>query len=910
MLKFPSYIAVIFILLFATSSCRNNNNIAIQLSPTSDSILHDTTSFNLVYDSIKNAFFSATSDSMQIKLLIELSGKNKKVTFPLIEDAIAHCKKTGNNYSLAEAYCEKANYYIRKSEYDSASQFLESAKLLSEKIGSGKLSAQISFFRGELYYQQDDNANAIKEYENSLKIAQGIQDKKMTAYALSGIAESCRMLDENAKSIEYFNRALKITEKIGDKSRTAFCLSSIGEIYRYQGDNAHAIEFYNKALAIAESIKDKSLITFCMSTMAGVYVITSDYEKAIANYEKAIKIAKEYNGKSRVAYCLSSIGEIYRIQNDYAKALDYFNQSLVISEEVEDKARAAFCYSSIGELYRCMSNSQKGLEYLNKALKIAREIDDKSRMGFCYNTIAETYLMVADTAAKNGDLQLRYKNYDLAIATLDSAITLSETYDDKLRISDCFASKGEVYSRNIKSVTDPYFLKSLDCFKKSIEIGEEIENWNRVAMSQSCIGSIYLQAKDPKTAKVYSEKALITSQKSEIPANILSSSIVLYQAYAQTGDYKKAFEMHQLFKKMSDSLSNIDNVKRFAATEYKAKEDKLNLEKTKQEVEFKAEQVKQDAELQKQRTVRNAFILGFLLVGVLAFVIFRSLQQNRKAKKIIEEQKAETEHQKVLLEEKNKEIIDSITYAKRLQQAILPPLSFIQSHLPESFIFYKPKDIVAGDFYWMEHIADTTLIAAADCTGHGVPGAMVSVVCSNALNRTVKEFGITDPGKILDKVRDLVIETFEKSESEVKDGMDISICTITSKGKSQKSEEQRIEIKWAGANNPLWYLQKDEFKEIKADKQPIGKTDHPKPFTTHTFELNKGDLLYLFTDGYPDQFGGPQGKKLKYKQMQELIRGNSNETMPKQNQVLASAFDSWKGNLEQVDDVCIIGVRL
>ena len=898
-MKLSNYIVSLFTLFIIATSCNNKNGTTIQFSTTSDSILNDTTPYNVVYDSIKKAFFASNNDSAKLKLLIELSGKNKKVTFPLIEDAIAHCKKTGNNYALTEAYCEKANYYIRKSEYDTALLYLDDAKRLLEKLNSGKLSAKINFFLGEFYYQQDDNAKAIEYYENSLKIAQGIQDYKLTAYALSGIAESCRMLDKNDKSFEYFKRALKITEKIGDKSRTAFCLSSIGELYRLQGDNINAINYYDKALLIAESIKDKSLITFCTSSRASLYVITSDFQKAIADYEKTIKIAKEYNGKTRVAFCLRSIGEIYRMQNDYPKSLDYFNQSLLISEEVQDKARMAFCYSSIGEIYRCLSDNKNSLEYLNKALKIGREIDDKSRMGFCYNTIAETYLMIGDTAAKNGETELSSKNYQLAIVTLDSAILLSETIDDKLRISDCLGSKGEVYSRGIKNKNDPNFIKALECFKKSLVIGEEIENYNRVALSLSCLGHIYLQINDAQTAKMYSEKALAMAQKSEIPSNVLSSSIVLYQAYAKTGDYKKAYEMHQLFKKMSDSLTNIDNVKRFAATEYQAKEDKLKLEKTKQEVEFKAEQIKQDAELHKQRTVRNAFILGFLLVAILAFVIFRSLQQNRKAKKIIEEQKAETEHQKILLEEKNKEIIDSITYAKRLQQAILPPLSLISSHLPESFVLYKPKDIVAGDFYWFEHFNDTIFIAAADCTGHGVPGAMVSVVCSNALNRTVKEFGIKEPGEILEKVRDLVIETFEKSESEVKDGMDISLCTI--KG---------TEIKWSGANNPLWYKQGEEFKEIKANKQPIGKTDNAKPFTTHTLLLSKGDILYLFTDGYADQFGGPQGKKFKYKQMLELMKDNSNQAMDKQNQALTEAFTKWKSDLEQVDDVCIIGVRL
>ena len=225
---------------------------------------------------------------------------------------------------------------------------------------------------------------------------------------------------------------------------------------------------------------------------------------------------------------------------------------------------------------------------------------------------------------------------------------------------------------------------------------------------------------------------------------------------------------------------------------------------------------------------------------LLAFFIFRGYRQKQKANEIITFQKEEVEHQKMLLEEKNKDILDSITYAKRLQEAILPPMKLIKEFFRESFVLYKPKDIVAGDFYWMEHRGDIVFIAAADCTGHGVPGALVSVVCSNALNRTVKEFHITEPGKILDKVRELVVETFEKSESNVQDGMDISLCCINT---------GTNELQWSGAYNSLIYIQRGEMHELVGDKQPIGKSDKANPFKTHSIQLEKGDSLYLYSDG-------------------------------------------------------------
>jgi serine phosphatase RsbU (regulator of sigma subunit) len=282
-----------------------------------------------------------------------------------------------------------------------------------------------------------------------------------------------------------------------------------------------------------------------------------------------------------------------------------------------------------------------------------------------------------------------------------------------------------------------------------------------------------------------------------------------------------------------------------------------------------------------------------------ALVVLEEKVQQRTIEVV--RQKQEVEKQKSLVEEKNKEVLDSITYAKRLQDAILPPLSIIKKYLPDSFLLYKPKDIVAGDFYWLERAGDNILIAACDCTGHGVPGAMVSVVCSNALNRTVKEFKITEPGKILDKVKELVLETFEKSESDVQDGMDISLCCLNTKTK---------EIQWSGANNPLWYIQDNELKEVAPDKQPIGKFNLAKPFNTASLKLKKGDTLYLFTDGYADQFGGPKGKKFKYKQLSEKLKAISEKPMEEQKEMLDETIESWKGSLEQVDDILIIGIRV
>ena len=321
------------------------------------------------------------------------------------------------------------------------------------------------------------------------------------------------------------------------------------------------------------------------------------------------------------------------------------------------------------------------------------------------------------------------------------------------------------------------------------------------------------------------------------------------------------------------------------------------------------------SELASSRNTIIIFILILLLFVILVFFTIRSNILRRKINKkliqqneIIESQKSEVENQKHMVEEKQKEIIDSISYAKRLQEAILPPADFLSNHLENYFILYKPKDIVAGDFYWAENIKlksnleqDLFFIAAADSTGHGVPGAMVSVVCSNALNRSVKEFNLTDTGNILDKTRQLVIETFEKSNSDVKDGMDISLLCI------DKSENK---LYWSGANNPLWIIKQNKLIEIKPNKQPIGKSENPKPFITHEFEYSSDTTFYLFTDGFADQFGGPKGKKFMYKQFENLLLSIDEKPMHEQKSILNHAFINWKNDLEQVDDVCVIGIKI
>jgi serine phosphatase RsbU (regulator of sigma subunit) len=365
----------------------------------------------------------------------------------------------------------------------------------------------------------------------------------------------------------------------------------------------------------------------------------------------------------------------------------------------------------------------------------------------------------------------------------------------------------------------------------------------------------------------------------------------LFYHYRDKRDFEKALDYYLRYHRLSDSIINDENRLLLARNE-------IEYEYTKREEKFLVESQKNALQLSEER--KRNYIIFFSVVAILGislffgYMVYKSLKLEKQAKKTVLEQKE-------IIEEKQKEIIDSINYAKSLQEAILPPMALWKSQLPDSFVLYKPKDIVAGDFYWMEKSQGLLFFAVADCTGHGVPGAMVSVVCSNALNRSILEFRLSDPGEILDKTRELVISTFEKSEKQVRDGMDISLCALNT---------QTRRLQWAGANNPLWVIHEQTLRRIAPDKQPVGEYIDELPFTTHSIQLEAGDLLYLFSDGYADQFGGPKGKKFKYKQLEELISRISGQEMAEQARILNSTFEDWKGSLGQVDDVCIIGIRV
>jgi tetratricopeptide (TPR) repeat protein/serine phosphatase RsbU (regulator of sigma subunit) len=670
-------------------------------------------------------------------------------------------------------------------------------------------------------------------------------------------------------AITLAQQGLQLSEKIHWKKGKAICLNELGWSSHVKGNYTQALEFYNTGLKIAEEISDKSLQATFLGNIGNVYNDQSDYPKALEYYFKALKMDEELGNKNGIARHLANIGLVYANQSDYPKALAYYFKALKINEELGDKRSIAINLCNIGIVYDYQSNYPKALEYYFKALKIDEELGDKRGMAADLCNIGIVYDYQSD--------------YLKALEYYFKALKIDEELGNKRGLAIRLGNIGTIY----ENLSD--YNKALEYYFKSLKIKEELEDKREIAATLGNIGNLYRTTGKFKEAEKYLKQALALSDSLGTLDFTKNNESFLSQLYDTLRQYKLSLIHYKKYIAARDSIDNDEKRKQinFLANKYEweKKEAVMKEQQEKERALFLANQ-------RRNKIILSSVLSGLALVLVFSFFIYRSLRITKKQKHIIEAQKH-------LVEEKNKEITDSIRYAKRIQNAILPPNKLVQQLLPQSFIFYKPKDIVAGDFYWLETKNNTVFFAAADCTGHGVPGAMVSVVCINGLNHSVKECGLLEPGIILDKTREIVVAEFEKSEEDVKDGMDISLCALTGN-----------HLQWAGANNPLWIIRNGELIEYAPNKQPIGKVDNPVPFTTHHIELQQGDTLYLFSDGYADQFGREKGKKFKVANLKKLLLSIQHESMEQQKNLIQQACKQWRANMEQVDDVLVMGVRV
>jgi len=619
-------------------------------------------------------------------------------------------------------------------------------------------------------------------------------------------------------------------------------LNTQGVSFYIRGDYESSFDYYNNSLKISEKNKDKQCIASSLSNIGIIYDIQGDFAKAIDYYTRSLKIREEFGDNNGIADCLNNIGVIYRQQGETTKAIDYFKRSLKIKEQIGNQNDIALLLMNIGNIYKMQGNAQKAMDYYTRSLKLKEKIGDKKGIALCL-----------------------------------------------LNIGNICDDQGET-------------TKAIDYYIRSLKNHEEIGDIKGTAISLYNIGGIYKQQGEYLKSLDFNTEALIIAQKIGNIETIKFASQGLWFTYKKIGKYKQALEMHELYMETKDSLAKMDAEEEL----YKFEVDKeYQLKKQADSIMHADEIIIQQAEnrakeeqlkSEKQRRTGLLVIVGLVLVS-LGFV-FIQLRKTRAQKVVIEGQ-----HEK--LNESHREITDSINYAKRIQDALMTSAVYIKEVLPESFILFNPKDVVSGDFYWVYRSPKGQIyFTVADCTGHGVPGAFMSMIGTSLLNEFIIENKIQDTAEVLTKMREQIIKSLDQKglQGENKDGMDMALC---------KYDPKKGTVQYSGAYNPLLHISKNEINQLKGDSQPVGlHTGKKLPFTSKEIQVAKGDMLYIYSDGFPDQFGGEKGKKYLSGKFKKFLLSISDKPIDEQNTLIKDEFANWIGDHEQIDDVCVMGVRI
>lgn len=628
--------------------------------------------------------------------------------------------------------------------------------------------------------------------------------------------------------------------------------------------------------------------------------VKSALDKCTESYELFLS-EKDSVGAYYAKYCMA---QAELTKGNIENSIEHLNE-LITYYERNPSAYLGDAYSLKSIALGRLNKSKEEINYLLKARDIFKAYQDTHGLAKVNVNIAGAYI--------------RIKKYKEAKQNLLQAEKLYNAIDHISGLFYVHVNRGNLYNETKEFDQAVYELNKA----RQIAVHENIPDGEATAL-------ILLATTYKEQQKL--DKAIITAQESFALADInkldqekLDALELLHELYQEQGNYKKAYEEHLRYIELKEKLYNKRMIERVGnlENELKIAEQNTILQQQKNDLLQSKNKIKQqNLRISRDQYKRYLLAAGLALVLIISVFSYLAYKKSKKVNALISEQKH-------ILEERNKDIMDSIHYAKKIQNAILPPLDNFKMAFQKSFVLYLPKDVVAGDFYWMEKQGSELLFAVADCTGHGVPGAMVSVICNSGLNRSVREEKLKTPGAILDHTRKLVVQEFEKSKDELKDGMDISICSW--------NQESNI-LHWSGANIPLWIISRqrnqisyshhsnNEIKEAnlaigdislfewKANKFPIGKYHHSSNFDEFEITLLPGERVYLFSDGYADQFGGTSrkggGKKYKSKNLKRLLLQSSLEDVAAQKDILYHNFIDWKQDIEQVDDICIIGIEV
>lgn len=609
--------------------------------------------------------------------------------------------------------------------------------------------------------------------------------------------------------------------------------------YEHGGDLEEVYKTYEESLFLAQGLDDPYLTLRSLNGMGLIAREQGLYERALDNYLSALEIAQDLEEPKQTSP-LMGIAIVHSIQRSFDKAIEYYERVRAIHERQDNQAGLASLYNNMGIMYQEQGNAEKTYEYYHKALEINRSIGYEK-----------------GCAINNENIGLIYVHQQ----------------PDPNRAIGYFAESLEYW----RSVSDKHSTAiTLQYMASALNLGERFEEGRDTALL---------------SLEIAKEVGSLSTQKYAYKT--------LYEAYDALGTHQEALQAYQQFIALTDSIQSREELRSITEKqltfEFEQQRKIDSLENAKVQEMSKMELEMAEEQLANERRFNILLVGGLVLFLGLLFVLLRNLKVIKRSRKILTKQKE-------LIEERNKEITDSLTYARNIQGAMLRELS-LNLESDQFFVLNKPKDIVSGDFYWISETKNYLYLAVGDCTGHGVPGAMMSMLGISILNEIVNESSEPFPNVILEKLRARIIHELNQGNQGAKlarDGMDMALIRFDRKARA---------VEFAGANNPLWIINNQgEFHELKPQKQPIGLFERAKPFDCLEYELKGNEKLYMFSDGYADQFGGPKGKKFKTANLRKLLLENRSMGFARQKELLEESWEQWKGDLEQVDDICVVGL--
>ena len=766
-----------------------------------------------------------------------------------------------------------------------------------------------------LEYRNINARVAVEMAEAAIVLSKSVNNRHFESKAYYDLAKTYFVQYAYSKALVYFGKSSMLKKELLSVSpKDTVFLAELALVY-YNTGNVHnaigiidsALIYYKKGLETNKLFNNRIEIAWTFFSISGTYSHKGDYPNAGFYLDSAIIYFKELGDSKGLSNSWNSYGNLYREQGNYPIALQYYLQSKQINEENNDMHGLANANNNIANVYKFQGEYKEALKSYLSSLKIRFQINDIQGQTESYNNIGSVYFQLAETDSCY---------IDSALVFYDKCMKHSELTNNSNMKATATYNIGGIYL--FKNEGD----SAIAYFNRAKELSLMILNMPVYVQTLTSTGELYNRQKKYKEAVIILDEAKVMSQMIDAHEFVRDIAYLQSQSYFSLGDYKKAFEHLIEYQKVAGVLENKENTKKI---------DKLNLryefEKKQKELEFQKKQsdLKAQAELKQQKLIRNIFVLAFGFVVLLAVVLYKNFKRKKRDNQVLQKQKEEIEAQRDEIQDKNdhitiqnetlteqrdeiqlqkQAIVDSINYASRIQKAVLPPENGLNSIFSDSFIYFMPRDIVSGDFFWYHKTHDRFILVAADCTGHGVPAGFMSMLGVSLLNQIIGQDPDLHADEILNQLRKMVISSLHQQGTvvETKDGMDLSLLIFDKDYKN---------LEFAGANNPLYLLRNGEVVIYKADKMPIGISFRRiNDFQLHSIELQKGDKCYVFSDGYVDQFGGPRNSKYLIKRFRNLLPTIVDKNMSEQREILHQNFLDWKGDGEQIDDILIIGISI